>query len=69
MHGKVGCKKKTISANASTCEDRYMRRLPERTFWKMMSLALFCFQNWSERIKKVPKLPKTLRREIAMRAF
>ena len=42
MHGKVGCTKKTISANASTCEDRYMRRLLERTFWKMMSLALFC---------------------------
>ena len=69
MHGKVGCKKKTISANASTCEDRYMRRLPERTFWKMMSLALFCSGTGQRARKNVPNALKTVRREIAMRAI
>ena len=70
MHGKVGCKKKTISANASTCKDRYAPSsgtsylLPENDV-----TCPFLIQNWSGRVKSVTNnVLKTLRKEIAMHA-
>lgn len=54
MHGRVGCKKKTISANASTCEDRFAMPPSGTSYLSENDVTRpFLFQNWSERKKSV----------------